>query len=53
MKKTEVITLNEEDIINVIAEKYHADRDDIHIGVNIGDPQYPIQTVYIEIKRKE
>jgi septum formation topological specificity factor MinE len=51
MKKTEVITLNEEDIINVIADKYHVDEDNIHLRVSNGDPQYPTQSVYIEIKR--
>ena len=44
-----IITLDENDIKEIIAEKFNCDLHDVEIEVSHGDPQYPQTSVYVEI----
>ena len=45
-----IITLNENDIKEIIAEKFNCDLYNVKIKVSYGDPQYPQTSVYVEVK---
>ena len=49
MTEHKVITLDENDIKEIIAEKFNCDLCDVEIEVSHGDPQYPQTSVYIEV----
>ena len=49
MIEHKIITLNENDIKEIIAEKFNCDLYNVKIKVSYGDPQYPQTSVYIEV----
>ena len=49
MTEHKIITLNENDIKEIIAEKFNCDLYNVKIKVSYGDPQYPQTSVYIEV----
>lgn len=49
MTENKIITLNENDIKEIIAEKFNCDLRDVEIEVSHGDPQYPQTSVYAEV----
>lgn len=49
MTEHKVVTLNENDIKEIIAEKFNCDPRDVEIEVSHGDPQYPQMSVYVEL----
>lgn len=49
MTEHKIITLNENDIKEIIAEKFNCDLYNVKIKVSHGDPQYPQTSVYIEV----
>ena len=49
MTEHKIITLNENDIKEIIAEKFDCDLCNVEIEVSHGDPQYPRTSVYIEV----
>lgn len=50
MTEHKVITLDESDIKEIIAEKFNCDMLDVEVKVSHCDPQYPQTSVYIEIR---
>lgn len=53
MTEHKVITLDENDIKEIIAEKFNCDLCDVEIEVSHGDPQYPQTSVYIVVETEE
>ena len=49
MTEHKIITLNENDIKEIIAEKFNCDLYNVKIKVSYGDPQYPQTSAYIEV----
>ena len=49
MTEHKIITLNENDIKEIIAKKFNCDLYNVKIKVSYGDPQYPQTSVYIEV----
>ena len=49
MTEHKIITLNENDIKEIIAEKFNCDLYNVKIETSHGDPQYPQTSVYIEV----
>ena len=49
MTEHKVITLDENDIKEIIAENFNCDLLDVEIEVSCGDPQYPQTSVYVEV----
>lgn len=50
MKKQTNIVLNENDIKEIIAEKYEKDIYDVELKASYGDPQYPSLSIWATIK---
>lgn len=50
MTERRTLTLNENDIKQIIADRFNVDLNNVTIEVDHGDPQYPEDKVYVDVR---